>query len=95
VGKSQVVQVVLGGIGLLWCFYSGFEWKKHRANAMDLCVWHARAIFNDDPNSVGQRWIEVRNGLRTCPFCGQKHNIHWVSRNGWDSQINAMIEEDK
>lgn len=58
---------------------------------MDLCAWHARSIFNDDPNGEVQRWREVADGYRTCPFCGQLHNDAWVSRNGWDSQVRGLI----
>lgn len=66
--------------------------QRYRDNAMDLCSWHARTIFADDPNVREERWRKVHNGLLKCPFCGQLHDKHWVSRNGWDSQVNAYID---
>lgn len=67
----------------------------YRGNAMDLCAWHARTIFDDDPNDPNQRWVRVRSGELTCPFCGQKHDRNWISRNAWDSQVNAMLVEER
>lgn len=89
------VQLVLVCVVSWWFTHSAIQSGRYRDNAMDLCAWHARSIFNDDPNGKSQRWIEVRNGTRTCPFCGQVHDSKWVSRNGWESQLHAMVEKEK
>lgn len=71
-----------------------YQRDHYRRNAMDLCAWHARVIFGDDPNTENQRWVRVRSGELVCPFCGQKHGSGWVSRNAWESQLNAMLAEN-
>ena len=68
-----------------------YDAAKYRENAMDLFAWHARAM-NPDNNVF---WWRVKNGQAVCPFCGQKHDDNWVSRNAWDSQINAAMQKVK
>ncbi len=76
--------------------YQSMAAERYRSNAMDLCAWHARRMNGDDVSSKDSTklWKGIVNGVTTCPFCGQKHNANWVSRNAWESQINALeIEE--
>ena len=65
---------------------------EYRRNAMDLCAWHARRMNGDDPSShcATVLWGRVVSGKTTCPFCGQKHDKNWISRNAWESQVNAI-----
>lgn len=66
--------------------------KHYKANAMDLCAWHARRMHGDDVSSeeATMRWNRIVSGESVCSFCGQKHNLSWISRNAWDSQVHAM-----
>ena len=68
------------------------ESDHYRQNAMDLCAWHARRMYGDDVSSpeATSRWKSIVSGKAICPFCGQKHDSNWISRNAWDSQVNAM-----
>ncbi len=65
---------------------------EYRRNAMDLCAWHARRMNGDDVSSkeATQRWRDIVSGVAVCPFCGQRHDKSWVSRNAWGSQVNAI-----
>jgi hypothetical protein len=64
--------------------------KIHRSNAMDLCAWHARSMQGDvTSDEATALWRDIIRGDAVCPFCGQKHDGNWVSRNAWDSQVNA------
>jgi len=69
---------------------------EYRRNAMDLCAWHARRMNGNNVSSKDSTklWKDIANGTIACPFCGQKHNANWVSRNAWESQINAMEAEE-
>lgn len=64
---------------------------EYRSNAMDLCAWHARRMHGDDVSSeeATQLWRDIVSERVVCPFCGQKHDASWVSRNAWESQVNA------
>ena len=66
--------------------------QKYRNYAMDLCAWHARRMNGDDVASkeATRAWKDIVNGESVCPFCGQRHDESWVSRNAWESQINAL-----
>lgn len=84
--SSLLIVVLL--VALLCCNSIGLV---EHLKARDLCAWHARNIFRD-PLNQPQRWLKVQNGTKFCPFCGQLHNKYWVSRNGWESQVNAIME---
>ena len=68
------------------------ESEKHRINAMDLCAWHARRLDGDYISSKRstQIWADIVRGNTVCSFCGQKHDTNWISRNAWESQVNAL-----
>lgn len=89
-----IFAAVLLGILIATLLFVSYQRDHYRRNAMDLCAWHARIIFADDPNTENQRWVRVRSGELMCPFCGQKHGSGWVSRNAWESQLNAMLAEN-
>lgn len=86
---TQLVGVVVMGCAMVHFVQQA---AMHRTNAKDLCAWHARRMNGDDPTSEAatQLWREIISGKRVCPFCGQKHDGNWVSRNAWESQVNAM-----
>lgn len=77
---------------------SCYQWRllrHYRANAMDLCAWHARVMVGDPSSPEATiRWDRIVSGIDVCTFCGQKHNGDWVSRNAWESQVNALIFRD-
>ena len=67
---------------------------NYRANAMDLCAWHARRSCGDVSSEEATKlWHDIVNGRAVCPFCGQKHDDNWISRNAWESQVNAKEKE--
>lgn len=69
--------------------------EHYRLNAMDLCAWHARRMEGDvASNEATQLWKSIVCGDVVCPFCGQKHDSNWISRNAWNSQVNAMVEDN-
>lgn len=85
-----IVTIVIVVVLILTLVKSVADLNRYRSNAMDLCLWHARVIFDDDPSDLNQRWMRVHSGRLECPFCGQLHDKNWISRNAWDSQINAF-----
>jgi uncharacterized protein (DUF2384 family) len=67
--------------------------QLHRRNAMSLCAWHARRTVGDVSSDEATRlWRGIVSGEAVCPFCGQKHDRHWVSRDAWESQVEAMSQ---
>lgn len=95
--KNNIVFTVIVWLLIATMIYCYSQAYHYRINAMDLCAWHARRMNGDDPSSENatKLWREVISGNRICPFCGQKHDRSWVSRNAWDSQVNAIAENIK
>ena len=85
--------VIAGSVTVM--LFAVDEANRYRRNAMDLCAWHARRMNGDDPASPQATilWIDIISGDRVCPFCGQLHDDAWVSRNAWDSQVNALAQK--
>lgn len=78
--------------GVAWLLGGCFlPHEDYRANAMDLCAWHARRNHaNMASVEATEEWKQIVSGKVECSFCGQLHDKNWVSRNAWDSQIEAM-----
>ena len=99
---SHCYRAALWGFALaftvsMFCMVGGLihqsrQANEYRRNAMDLCAWHARRMDGDDVSNkeATQLWKDVVNGVAVCPFCGQRHDESWVSRNAWESQVNAI-----
>lgn len=101
-GYRDVV-VLIGLIAMTVILLFAFEVSRYsaqaetyRKHAMDLCAWHARRMYGDDPASAEAtaRWRRIVAGEVPCSFCGSRHDENWISRAAWDAQLNALSLED-
>lgn len=97
--NSETGLLLIFGLGLLMfgmLLYKSYKYQMLRSNAMDLCAWNARQLTAAekgepiDGREATAVYARVIKGRQTCPFCGQLHDEQWVSRNAWDSLINAF-----
>lgn len=95
--RWQLFNLILSVVSLALTILIVHNARHYRANAMDLCAWHARRMDGDDPASerATQLWRSIVACKAECPFCGQLHDGYWVSRNAWESQLNAFDKRTK